>query len=370
MVVALLFGTFYAISSAYHSCTVFDERALPEKPIFSDRVHAILTNRDDQIVVWMSVAVFGIILGMEIEQVYREVAPKLQSYLTGNGCSYATACDVVQETFLRLWKRKDELSDDLHQVSGLAFTIARNYRNDLVRKARHEVFGEGDEGSGTREDCGVSVDSGEGVRDTARPGEAAEESAALRRRLKASLGRMPVELLETFALSRLGKLSVKDIASGIGASEANVKVRVHRAKEMLGRVMKCGNTEAWKCENGGMQESGKDWAVFRAVMMLAAVDGEIDKEEFSLYRELAEKFREGGSANFDALWAESVKGMAYIGFLSEMLEPEELVCEFVSEAGKGLGEEGIAALERMAAADGDYSRIERDCVGALAKISL
>ena len=67
---------------------------------------------------------------MEIDQVYREVAPKLRSYLTGSGCSYATACD------------------------------------------------------------------------------------------KASLGRMPVELLETFALSRLGKLTTRDIASGTGASAA------------------------------------------------------------------------------------------------------------------------------------------------------
>ena len=299
---------------------------------------------------------------MEIEQVYREVAPKLQSYLTGNGCSYATACDIVQETFLRLWKRRDELSDDPHQVSGLVFTIARNYRNDLARKARHEFFAERDEGltEETVESCGV--------RDTARPGEAEEEGAALRRRLKASLGRMPVELLEAFALSRLGKLTVRDIASGTGASEANVKVRVHRAKEMLGKVMKCGNMEVWKCENGGMVECGNDWAVFRAVMMLAAVDGEITKEELSLYRELAEKFREGGAADFDALWAESVKGMAYIGFLSEMLEPEELVREFVREAGRGLGADDIAALERMAAADGDYSRIERDCVLALANL--
>ena len=295
---------------------------------------------------------------MEIEQVYREVAPKLQSYLTGNGCSYAAACDIVQETFLRLWKRKDELSDDLHQVSGLAFTIARNYRNDLARKARHEVFIERDEGRGTR--------------DEARPGEAEEEGAALRRRLKASLGRMPVELLETFALSRLGKLTVKDIASGTGASEANVKVRVHRAKEMLGKIMKCGNMEVWKCGNGEMRKCGDGgngefgWAVFRAVMMLAAVDGEITKEELSLYRELAEKFREGDAADFDALWAESVSGMAYIGFLSEMLEPEKLVREFVREVGKGLGADDIAALERMAAADGDYSQIERGCVAALA----
>ena len=101
-------------------------------------------------------------------------------------------------------------------------------------------------------------------------------------------------------------------------------------------------------------------------MMLAAVDGVIDREELALYRELAERMRGGNAAGFDALWAESVKGMAYIGFLSEMLEPEELVREFVREAGKGLGADDIATLERMAAADGDYSRIERDCVSALA----
>ena len=310
---------------------------------------------------------------MEIDQIYREVAPRLQSYLTGNGCSHATACDIVQETFLRLWKRREELSEDPQQVSGLAFAIARNYRNDLARKARHEVLAARDDGSGTGDE-GATVDAADAARDMARPGEAAEESAALRRRLKASLGRMPVELLEAFALSRLGKLTVKDIASGTGASEANVKVRVHRAKEMLVKVMKCGNERIGDSENGGMRKSGVagsgefGWSVFRAVMMLAAVDGEIAKEELSLYRELAEKMRGGNEKEFDALWEESVKGMAYIGFLSEMLEPERLVREFVREAGRGLGTGDIAILEQMAAADGDYSPIERDCVAALAKI--
>ena len=299
---------------------------------------------------------------MEIEQVYREVAPKLQSYLTGNGCSYATACDIVQETFLRLWKRKDELSDDLHQVSGLAFTIARNYRNDLHRKNARMV----DCSDCSNDQAEDQMLEGQDVRlDEARPGEAEEEGAALRRRLKASLGRMPVELLETFALSRLGKLTVKDIASGTGASEANVKVRVHRAKEMIGKLLSSELRVSSPESRVGKRQFG---AVVRAVMMLAAVDGEIDKEELSLYRELAERMRGGNAAEFDALWAESVKGMAYIGFLSEMLEPEMLVREFVREAGKGFGADDIAALERMAEADGDYSRIERDCVAALAKM--
>ena len=302
---------------------------------------------------------------MKIDQVYREVAPKLQSYLTGNGCSYATACDIVQETFLRLWKRRDELSDDLHQVSGLAFTIARNCRNDLARKSRYEILSARDEGTGAGDGCEEPMETGGVVRDEVRPGEAEEESAALRRRLKASLGRMPVELLEAFALSRLGKLTVKDIASGTGASEANVKVRVHRASEMLGKVM---NSESG-VEGFELSAEKRQFgcAVFRAEMMLAAVDGEIAKEELALYRELAERMRGGNVAGFDALWAESVKGMAYIGFLSEMLTPEELVREFVREVGSGLGADDIETLERMAAADGDYSRIERACISALAK---
>ena len=308
-------------------------------------------------------AVFGIIRGMKIEQVYREVAPKLQSYLAGNGCSYATACDIVQETFLRLWKRRDELTDDPHQVSGLAFTIARNYRNDLHRKNARMVECSECSNDQTEDQMFENAD----VRMyEARPGEAEEAVAALRQRLKASLGRMPVELLETFALSRLGKLTVKDIASGTGASEDNVKVRVHRAKEMIGTLLSSELRVSSSESRVGKRQFG---AVFRAVMMLAAVDGEIDKEELSLYRELAEELREGDAADFDALWAESVKGMAYIGFLSEMLEPEKLVCEFVREVGKDLGADGIAALERMAAADGDYSRIERDCVLALSNLA-
>ena len=45
-----------------------------------------------------------------------------------------------------------------------------------------------------------------------------------------------------------------------------------------------------------------------------------------------------------------------------MLEGQDVRLD---EAGKGLGADGIAARERMAAADGDYSQIERDCVRAL-----
>ena len=300
---------------------------------------------------------------MGIDDIYREVAPKLQSYLTGNGCSYATACDIVQETFLRIWQRRDELSDDLHQVSGLAFTIARNYRNDLARRARHET-------PGGESDVAECEPEAGGPLESARPGEAEEESAALRRRLKSTLERMPVRLLETFALSRLGQLSVRDIASGTGASAANVKVRVHRAREQFAALF--NNLQPEPLTSTSTFDLAS--AILKAMMMLAAVDGEIDKEELSLYHEIAEKFRKRGTESFDDVWEKSVRAMAYIGFLSEMLTPEELVCEYVREAAEDFPAESperkreiISALERMAAADGDCSRIERDCVSSLAK---
>ena len=294
---------------------------------------------------------------MKIEELYREIAPKLHSYLTGNGCSYATASDIVQETFLRLWKRRDELSADEHQVSGLAFTIARNFRNDLARRARHETLG--GESSVEGDDCAAG-----GSEDGVRPGEAEEETAALKRRLKDSLRRMPVQLLETFALSRIGKLTVKDIASGTGASEANVKVRVHRARDLFKACFAAGDGA-----KGGAPQSGEfESAVLKAAMMLAAVDGEISSEELSLYRNLAQELRGENAETFAGLWEHSVRAMAYVGFLSEMLQPEEIVREYVREAGK-VPRRFIAALERMASADGDYSRIERDCISALAKRS-
>ena len=308
---------------------------------------------------------------MEIGEIYREIAPKLQSYLMGNGCSYATACDIVQETFLRIWQRRDELSGDLHQVSGLAFTIARNYRNDLYRLDSRMVELANDQAEGEPSDAEGGASAEGGVRDFARPGEAAEEAAALRRRLKSSLERMPVQLLEAFALSRLGELTVKDIASGTGSSVANVKVRVHRARELFAELFKLQPQPA---TSPSAPDLGS--ATMKALMMLAAVDGEIDKEEMSLYHEIAGKFRKAGSAAVDGVWEKSVRAMAYIGFLSEMLTPEELVREYVREALEEFSgatttaerlREVVALLERMAAADGDYSRIERNCVTALSK---
>jgi DNA-directed RNA polymerase specialized sigma24 family protein len=47
---------------------------------------------------------------------------------------------LVQETFLKLWKMRDEILDDDAAVSGLVFTIARNLRKNETRDLRREVL--------------------------------------------------------------------------------------------------------------------------------------------------------------------------------------------------------------------------------------
>lgn len=299
-----------------------------------------------------------------IEAVYREVAPKLQAYLIGSGCSYATACDVVQETFLRLWRRREELSDDLEQVSGLVFTIARNYRNDLYRKSRREVLGN-EIAQQTEEE------HSDEVHEMSRPGEEAEEAAQVCCRLRTTLLRMPSQLLEIFMLSRLGSLSVKDIAEGVGLSESNVKVRIHRAKRLFLACYKSRETG----EVGAHTSRVFAWALLRAMMLLAAIDGAISKEELGLYRQLAERFRgKDTEDDFEAEWEKSIREMAYLGFLSELLPREELVRVGVREMREAfalVGEYDVhqvyAALVRMANVDGDYSAIERELIQGFAR---
>ena len=161
------------------------------------------------------------------EQLYNEIAPPLTNYLVGSGSSYATACDIVQETFVRVWKRRDELMDDDALVRGLVYTIARNYRVDLARKAGREVL----QAEITDEDRGVPSAA-------PRPGEAEDENAALRRRILAALAKLPPTLREAFTLFQIARLSIREIAWQTHVSESNVKVRIHRAKTQLREELK------------------------------------------------------------------------------------------------------------------------------------
>ena len=164
-----------------------------------------------------------------IEQHYRDISPKLMNYFMGNGSTYADACEIVQETFVRLWKMRDRLRDDDSAVSGLVYTIARNIRNDRARHGRFEVFA-------------TTVVDGEETSIAPEPSMPAPETlpsdrAFLRRRILEALGKLPEVLREAYTLFHISELSIREIAAQTGVTENLVKVRIHRAKMKLRELL-------------------------------------------------------------------------------------------------------------------------------------
>ncbi|MBQ6470982.1 MAG: RNA polymerase sigma factor [Victivallales bacterium] len=155
---------------------------------------------------------------MTIEEHYQRIAPKLTNWLVATGSHYAEACDLVQNTFLKLWKMREDLQDSDSAVSGLAFTIARNLRKNFWRDNQHLDFVE----EVKEEDGGLTRDLSE-----------AADVAMLRERLQAAFSALPPTLRDAYTMFQIGGLSIREIAHETGISESLVKVRIFRAKEKL-----------------------------------------------------------------------------------------------------------------------------------------
>lgn len=149
------------------------------------------------------------------ERLYHELAPKLVKYLVFTGSEMETAKDLAQETFARLWKRRETLSDDPSQVSGLTYAVARNLRTDGWRKSSREI-------------------PVEEVPEVATgPTGSPSDAVYLRNRLTTAFDALPPLLRETYVLYQVMELPIREIAVRTNTTEANVKVRIFRAKEKL-----------------------------------------------------------------------------------------------------------------------------------------
>lgn len=159
---------------------------------------------------------------MNIEEIYKTIAPKLTNWLVSTGSTYHEACDLVQNTFLKIWKMRDDLRGDDSDVSGLAFTIARNLRKNLVRDDARLTFVDEikDEDGGS-----------------AGPAQSPSDAEYLRRRLSAAFAKLPPILRDAYTLFQVGELPIHEIARQTGVSENLVKVRIFRAKQKLQEIL-------------------------------------------------------------------------------------------------------------------------------------
>ena len=159
---------------------------------------------------------------MTIKEHYTKLAPKLVNWLVATGSPYAQSCDIVQETFLKIWEMRDNLRDSDGAVSGLAFTIARNLRKNELRDSKHLVLtGEiPEDAAGAAEPC-VSL----------------SDTEYLRARLISAFAQLPPLLREAYTLFQIAEMSISEISRSTNATESLVKVRIHRAKARLREIL-------------------------------------------------------------------------------------------------------------------------------------
>ena len=173
---------------------------------------------------------------MNIEELYKTIAPKLTNWLVASGSGYHEACDLVQSTFLKIWKLRDDLRDDEAAISGLAFTIARNLRKNLARgNARLTFVDEIRDPDDSDQTNHVVKSPSQHVAQPAS--QLASDTEYLRRRLSDALGKLPPILREAYTLFQIGEMSIRDISNQTGVSENLVKVRIFRAKEKLREIL-------------------------------------------------------------------------------------------------------------------------------------
>ena len=152
----------------------------------------------------------------------------LRAYLRGRFPGVRDVDDVVQESYLRLWKARAR--HPIESAKAFLFSVARNLALDTIRRSRNSPI--------------------DGVTDLAalfviddKPDAA---SAAARQQeiemLVDAIDALPARCREIFILRKLQGVSQKDIAARLGLSEQTVQVqaarRLRRIAEDLRRSLK------------------------------------------------------------------------------------------------------------------------------------
>ena len=150
---------------------------------------------------------------------YREHRDRLFAYLMRSTGDYYLAGDILQESFTRYLEKYGEEAPR----PALLYTIARNAVVDGHRKqGRDTTLSDDQELSGHNPEAQMMV----------------REDY---RRVLAAMQELEQEERDILSLVVSSGLTYREIARVAGTSEANVKVRVHRARVKLKKMMDTGD---------------------------------------------------------------------------------------------------------------------------------
>ena len=159
---------------------------------------------------------------MTVKKHFTAIAPKLVNWLVATGSTYEQSCDIAQDTFVKLWRMRDSLMENDAAVSGLAFTIAGNLRKNAIRDSKHLSFTD-------------SIPEDTVVSDTTPI--TPSDTEYLRNRLISAFAQLPPLLREAYTLFQIAEMPIAQIARTTNATESLVKVRIHRAKCKLRKIL-------------------------------------------------------------------------------------------------------------------------------------
>lgn len=147
----------------------------------------------------------------------KEVHPhdsSLKAYLRSSFPSVRDVDDVVQESYLRVWKAR--ATQPIQSVKGFLFTVARRLALDLVRSNRRSPF------------SAVTDIEQLGVLDKDTDAAAKAAHAQEVEFLIEAVASLPPKCREIFTLRRLQGVPQKEIAARLGLSEQTVQVQAAR----------------------------------------------------------------------------------------------------------------------------------------------
>lgn len=158
-----------------------------------------------------------------LESVFRRLSEPVFRYVSGMMEDEATARDITQDTFLRLWSAREELAD-VESLPAYVFRMARNRVYDRERDER------------ARRDRRSRIGTEAGI----RPGGPADpdeslEARELRELLESWIEDLPDRQREALVLSRREALSHEEIGGVMGISPHTVNNHIVSGLKKLRR---------------------------------------------------------------------------------------------------------------------------------------
>ena len=131
----------------------------------------------------------------------------------------AEAEDVVQETMMKVWNRRDQW-EQIESIEAFCLTICRNLSLDKVRRMDNQT--QSLDAAYDPKDLGVS----------SNPEEQAIQSDRIRL-VRQMISQLPEKQRSCMQLRDMEGKSYKDIATILGITEEQVKVNIFRARQTI-----------------------------------------------------------------------------------------------------------------------------------------